>query len=194
MAGGISSGIVSGSRRGGRASRRLRNRAMSLQLTSLMDVLIIIVIFLLKSYGISSMGIVQSEKLELPVSQAPEIFGEGMNLIISQEKISIDNDVVLHFKESGGAKSFLLPDGAIDASAPEKGILPIYDILKKKKDDFDLLASRSANPEEAQKKWKGDLLVQADKSVNYDLIRKVMYTAGLAGYKQFRLTVEKQAE
>ena len=47
---------------------------------------------------------------------------------------------------------------------------------------------------EAEKKWKGDLLVQADKEVPYSLIRQVMYTAGMAGYRTFRLTVEKQAE
>lgn len=50
------------------------------------------------------------------------------------------------------------------------------------------------NPEEAMKKWTGDLLVQADKNVNYDLLRQIMYTAGLAGFKQFRLTVEKREE
>jgi len=44
------------------------------------------------------------------------------------------------------------------------------------------------------KKWTGDLLVQADKNVNYDLLRQIMYTAGLAGYRQFRLTVEKREE
>jgi hypothetical protein len=132
--------------------------------------------------------------MELPTSKAPETFGEGMNLIITQEKILIDDDVIVKFAGDSNEKKFLLPDGSMDVNAPEKGILPIYDALKKKKDDFDLLASRSPNPEEAKKKWTGDILVQADKNVNYDLVRKIMYTAGLAGYKQFRLTVEKQPE
>ena len=73
-------------------------------------------------------------------------------------------------------------------------ILPILDALKKKKEEFDNLASREPDPAEAAKKWTGDLLVQADKSASYALIRQIMYTAGMAGYKQFRLTVEKQAE
>ena len=50
------------------------------------------------------------------------------------------------------------------------------------------------DPVEAAKKWKGELLVQADKEVPYELIRNVMYTAGMAGYKEFRLTVQKQQE
>ncbi len=181
------------SRRARRMQRR-KKQAFALQLTSLMDVLIIIVIFLLKSYGISSMGIVQSDKLELPSSKAPDSFGEGMTLVISQERITVDNDVILKFQGDAKEKKFLLPEGAVDPANPEKGILPIYDALKKKKDDFDLLASRAPNPEDAAKKWTGDILVQADKSVKYDLVRQIMFTAGLAGYKQFRLTVEKQPE
>jgi biopolymer transport protein ExbD len=87
----------------------------------------------------------------------------------------------------------VLPDGSVDRNRAGQGILPIFDILKKKKEDFDTLASRAPNPVEAAKKWTGDLLVQADKDVPYELIRNVMYTAGMAGYKQFRLTVQKQA-
>lgn len=190
----------SGTRRGSTRARRRRSMMFALQLTSLMDVLMIIVVFLLKSYGISSMGIVQSGKLELPVSRAPEIYGEGMNLIIAKDKITLDSDIVLTFEQSPGGTGaaageprFILPEGAVDAHG-ERGVLPLYDLLKKRKDEFELLASRAPDPAAARAKWTGDILVQADKAAPYELIRRVMYTAGLAGYKQFRLTVEKQPE
>lgn len=187
-------GLANRGRRGSKRARRLKRRAFGLQLTSLMDVLIILVIFLLKSYGLSSMSVVQTDKLELPVSRATEIFGEGIVLVIAQDKITVDSEAVLEFAGTLEEKKFQLPEGAFDTTAAGRGILPIYDVLKKKKDAFELLASRTPDPEEAAKKWTGDLLVQADKSVSYELIRQVMYTAGMAGYKQFRLTVEKQAE
>lgn len=183
-----------GGRRGSKRARRLKKRAFGLQLTSLMDVLIIIVIFLLKSYGLSSMQVVQADKLELPVSKSNETFGEGIVLVIAQDKITVDNEAVVTFEGDPVEKKFQLPQGVIDPTNYGRGILPIYEVLKKKKDDFELLASRAQDPKEAAKKWTGDLLVQADKAVNYDLIRQVMYTAGMAGYRQFRLTVEKQAE
>ncbi len=195
-------GSSSGRHRRGRG-RRLRRRAFGLQLTSLMDVLMIIVVFLLKSYGLSSMSIAQEDKLELPVSRATETFGEGVVLVIAQDKIIIDSEPVLEFKPSTVqavdgkiVPTFELPDGALDGSGNvgSRGILAIYDVLKRKKEEFDTLASRAPDPVEAAKKWTGDLLVQADKQVNYELIRHVMYTAGMAGYKQFRLTVEKQPE
>ena len=197
-------------RKGGRA-RRKKNNAFGLQITSLMDVLIIIVIFLLKSYGLSSMSIVQPDKLQLPVSKSIEAFGEGVVLVIAQDQITIDSEPVLQFKpnpnppaqqvdaegkpipDDGSSATFELPDGVIDQSGA-RGIMPIYDILARKKEEFDTLASRQPDPAEAGKKWLGELFVQADKNVNYELLRQVMYTAGMAGYRTFRLTVEKQAE
>jgi hypothetical protein len=81
--------------------RRLKRRAFGLQITSLMDVLMIIVVFLLKSYGLSSMQIAQEDKLELPVSKSTETFGEGIVLVIAQDRMTIDGEPVLEFKQSG---------------------------------------------------------------------------------------------
>lgn len=193
----------SGGGRGRRGKRPKRPNSFSLQITSLMDVLMIIVVFLLKSYGLSSMSIAQEDKLELPISKSTEVFGEGIVLVIAQDRITIDSEPVLEFlpptqqtAEGKPIPTFQLPEGAMDNSGNvgSRGILPIYDVLKRKKEEFDTLASRAPDPVEAAKKWTGDLMVQADKSVNYELIRHVMYTAGMAGFKQFRLTVEKQPE
>ncbi len=193
MSGISSSGAGSGSgyRRSGR--RRKKGGAFTLQITSLMDVLIIIVIFLLKSYGISQMQVAQPDKLELPVSKATEAFGEGIVLVMAQDQILIDNEPVLQFMGDFREKKFELPEASAGDDGT-RGILPIYDVLKRKREEFETLASRSANPAEALKQWTGDLFLQADKEVPYELIRKVMFTAGMAGYKQFRLTVEKQVE
>lgn len=174
--------------------RRNNKKAFGLQITSLMDILMIVVIFLLKSYGLSSMGVVQTDKLELPVSKAEETFGEGIVLAVAQNRILLDSEVVLEFTGDPAEKKFVLPDGAVDTSKAGLGILPLYEKLKKKKDDFDLLASRAPDPKAAATKWTGDIMVQADKEVSYDLMRQIMYTAGMVGYKQFRLTVEKRAE
>ncbi|MCO5142136.1 MAG: biopolymer transporter ExbD [Oligoflexia bacterium] len=178
--------------RKGRA-RRLKSRAFGLQITSLMDILMIIVVFLLKSYGLSSMNIVQTDKLELPQSKSVDTFGEGIVLIVAQDKVYVDGEEVLTFEGEAEERKFQIPEGSMDPVGG-RGILPIYDILARKKEEFDTLAARSEHPDEATKKWTGELLVQADKAVNYELLRQVMYTAGMAGYKQFRLTVEKFPE
>jgi biopolymer transport protein ExbD len=195
-------GSKSGIKRGRGKGRRLRRRSFGLQLTSLMDILMIIVVFLLKSYAISAMSITQEDRLELPVSKASETFGEGIILIVSRDRVTIDGEAVLEFQPSTvlGADgeplpTFELPEGALEAGdVASRGILPVYDILSRKREEFETLASRVPDPEEALKRWTGELLVQADKQVNYALLRQVMYTAGMAGYKTFRLTVEKRPE
>ena len=176
--------------------RRRRNKTFGLQLTSMMDVLVIIVIFLLKSYSLSLMQVPQEDKLELPKSKSTEVFGEGVVLQIAQDKIMIDNNPIVQFKGDYKEKKFELPDEATDPQQAGHGILPIFEVLNKKREEFELIASRAVGPDPnaAGKKWTGDLLVQADKEVPYELIRKVMYTAGMAGYKNFRLTVQKQEE
>ena len=60
-------GMRSRRRNRGRARNRRSNQQIRLQLTSLMDILMIVVVFLLKSYGISSMNIVQADKMQLPI-------------------------------------------------------------------------------------------------------------------------------
>jgi biopolymer transport protein ExbD len=169
-------------------------RPFGLQLTSMMDVFVIIVIFLLKNYGLSVMQVPQEDKLELPKSKATDVYGEGIVLQIAQDQIKIDNETVLQFKGDFKDKKFELPDGAMDSKNAGQGIFAVFDVLKKKKEDFDMLATRAVGEQQAAEKWTGDLLVQADKDVPYELIRNIMYTAGMAGYKNFRLTVEKQQE
>jgi biopolymer transport protein ExbD len=156
-----------------------------------MDILMIIVVFLLKSYGLSSMSIVQPDRLELPISKASEAFAEGLVLVVAQDQIVVADEPVIQFVGDHTQKKFELPEGSIDSTGNQRGILPVYDVLARKKEEFDTLASRTPNPEEARKKWTGELLLQADKSVPYELLRQIMYTAGMAGYKTFKLTVQK---
>jgi len=40
--------------------------------------------------------------------------------------------------------------------------------------------------------FDGILAIQADKRIEYDTLRKIMYTAGTAGYKVFRFIARKK--
>ena len=127
-----SPGSSAGARRPGRARRR-KSKPFGLQLTSMMDVLIIIVIFLLKSYGLSIMQVPQEDKLELPKSKSTDVFGEGIVLMIAQDQVLIDNEPVLQFVGDYKEKRFQLPDaGGAQQVQDDRGILPIYDVLKAK--------------------------------------------------------------
>lgn len=179
-----------------RRKNKQRSMAFKLQLTSLMDILIILVVFLLKSYALSDMSVVREDKIEVPVTSAKAVFGEGWHLIVSREKIIFDNEEVLTFIGDPEERKFELPEEVQnDPKRQEYGLRPLYDALYKAKEDWETLKLRAGDvAKEDEKKWKGELLVQADRDAPYDLLRKVMFTAGMAGYKKFRLVLEKRAE
>src|SRR3990167_6728522 len=123
--------------------RKRRRGLMTLQLTSLMDILMIIVVFLLKSYGMSAMNINSTNKLDLPLSKAPETVGEGTALVIARDRIILNDQAVIEFEGDSEARRFVLPASSKDPRRPDKGLLPLYDALVKLRKDFELLASRS---------------------------------------------------
>lgn len=178
-----------------RRKKKQRSLSFKLQLTSLMDALIILVVFLLKSYAISDMSVTREDKIEVPVTNAESVFGEGYHLIVTREKVVFDGEEVFAFVGDEEERKFELPEEILkDRSARQYGIRPLFDALAKAKNDYETLKERSEVPEAEKTPWKGELLVQADKDAPYDLLRKVMFTAGMAGYQKFRLVLEKRAE
>ncbi len=192
---------------------RIKDR-FELQLTSMMDMLVIIVVFLLKSYAATSVAFATSAKITLPISTAEELPADALNLAIEPGAILLDDKHVMEFKTEPG----VVPSGAqtatyeIDPKFLADGgrrILPLYDAMVKSRENAELLMSKAvwvvtkkageATPigkqakEIVKPKFQGVLTIQADKAVRYDLLRKVMYTAGAAGYKIFKLiTIKKE--
>ena len=72
--------------------------------------------------------------------------------------------------------------------------ISLYQELIKAKEKSELLRLKSpARDEKGQPlPFEGVLAIQADKRVKYDTIRKIMYTAGAAGYKTFRFLAMKR--
>jgi len=38
-------------------------------------------------------------------------------------------------------------------------------------------------------KFRGTLVIQADKNINYEVLKKILYTAGMADYRIFKFMV-----
>jgi biopolymer transport protein ExbD len=65
-------------------------------------------------------------------------------------------------------------------------IVELHDDLVVLKNNFTLL-----NP---SKEWKGMVIVQADKGVDFKIIKKVMYSCSLAGYQNVNFAVQEKAK
>lgn len=161
-------------------AKRKKMEDPNLSITSLMDMMTIILVFLLKSYSVEDIQVKPSADLKLPRSTAKRAPEVAINVVVSKRTISVD-----------GVKVIDVGDGLQIADEYKRGtmITPLYDILAEKADEAKALAARSpGNP------FKGRLLLQCDKDVPFSLLREVMYTAGQAQFGEFKFVVYKDSE
>lgn len=176
-----------------RRGRRRIVKDFELPLTSMMDILVIILVFLLKSYSASTNSFTTVPGLKLPISGSPETPADSLQVIITPEGMTFENERVVEFVVSAAsagsnddAADYKFRKGDLDEGG--RRIVPLYDALVKAREKAELLRAKSkARDEQGQPlPFDGVLAIQADKRVKYDTIRKIMYTAATAGYRTFR--------
>jgi biopolymer transport protein ExbD len=180
----------------GRGFRRKIKKDSELQLTSMMDVLVIIVVFLLKSYDTSMNNFTTAQGLKLPISSSQDSPKDSLQVIVTPAFMTVDDERVLDFVQTAGSAGSQDAGYAFKNSDLDEGnrrILPLYDALVKSREKTEILLTKSKTRVDGKPiEFEGILAVQADKRVKYDTIRKIMYTAGAAGYKVFRFLAMKK--
>jgi len=160
-----------------------------LAITSMMDMMTIILVFLLKSYSTDDISIAASEELELPTSTAltkPEL---AVNLVVDKRKITVDGVDVLPLTmvsdPETGKEQIAIPEEQLKGQM----ITLLYDRLLEKAEQSKALAEATGNSDEFG--FKGRILLQCDKTLPFEVVRQVMYTAGQAQFGEFRFVVYK---
>jgi biopolymer transport protein ExbD len=156
--------------------RRLPS-TFKIQITSMVDMFVILLVFLLKSYSTSPVNITPSKNLTLPKSAATVDPQDVLKLVVSKEGVFVDDKSVLMFEGGTLAKKDLDPNDASFITAL-----------------FKELDEKAKNVKEITKlnelvEFDGRVLIQADKDMPYSLLQKVMYTSMLAGYANVKLAV-----
>jgi biopolymer transport protein ExbD len=181
-----------------RRGRKKIHKDFELQLTSMMDILVIILVFLLKSYATSTNSFASVPGIKLPISKTQENPPDSLLLIVTPEAITFENQRVVEFVQTADAAA-AGPDQASyefkkdDLDEHDMRIARVYDALTKAREKAELLRAKSTardlngNP----LPFDGILAIQADKRVKYVTLRKIMYTAGAAQFRTFRLLATK---
>lgn len=154
-------------------SRRKRHHTdrsdATINLTSMMDMFTIILVFLLKTYATEGALIQPSESLALPhssVRNQPEV---ALDLIVSKEMILVNDKPVVSMAEV----------------AKQRG--GIIELLKK---ELMLHSSKALEMEEKHDiVFSGKVVIQGDKSIHYKDLVKVMATCGASDFPNMRLVV-----
>lgn len=180
-----------------RRGRHRIHKDFELQLTSMMDILVIILVFLLKSYATSTNSFTSVPGIKLPISKTQELPPDSLHLIVTPEAITFETGRVIEFVQTADALNADQPTYAFKAEDLDEGgmrIPRLYDALNAAREKAEVLRAKSTardangNP----LPFDGILAIQADKRVKYDTLRKVMYTAGAAQFRIFRLLATKQ--
>lgn len=178
-----------------RISRKRRRipSSFELNITSLLDVMVIILVFLLKSYTASTLILNPAEGVRLPMSSSPDDPRDSHMLAITPEGILLENERVLDFAKAAEDQGNEYRFNTRDLDEGGLRIAPLYDALKSLRQKSEVLRTKSAAREEGRPTpFNGVLAIQADKLVSYRVLRKVMYTAGAAGFRTFRLLALKK--
>ena len=151
--------------------RRSRPKEMSLQITSMIDVFTILLVFLLKSYSSEGHLIHIAEAIRLPASTAQQAIHPAVSVAFNGDAVFVEG-------------ALLIEDVGPFVASEEMLITPLYEALRD-------LAERSkgiaaVNPAVV---FTGEIVLQGDREIPFRLLKKVIYTAGQAEYVNQTLAV-----
>jgi len=148
-----------------------------IQVTSMVDMFVILLVFLLKSYSTSAVQIAPSDKLKLPVSTAMKDPVDVLKLVVSKDGVFVEDKKVVDLKDGQVAVA------DVDQSDTQF-IRALYTAL-----DEQAKKSRNIASVNETLEFDGKVIMQADRSLPYELLRKVMYTSMMAGYSDVKIAV-----
>ncbi|MFC1584964.1 ExbD/TolR family protein [Fibrobacterota bacterium] len=157
-------------------SKRIRSRKkrpmQKLNITSMMDMFTIILVFLLKSYSAEGQLVTPAAGLEIPKSKTETPAKRPpVEIKVSQNEIAVGDKVVAMIKEEINRETMVIG--------------PLVSALKHERKQ-NMLLSKSLGEE-----FKGELVIQGDKNMSYKMLTKIMYSCGQAGYSKQNFVVYK---
>lgn len=164
-----------GSRRLQSKRRRSGQKTFDIDITSLLDILTILLVFLIQSYNASGVIINVPEGITLPRSSSESQNTFGVNIQVSADKIFVDDKEVFNTAS--------MPERVYDNDG--RRIIALYDELVKIKETIKLSEKTSPNAN----KFSGIANLVIDKTLKYSYVKKIMFTCADAGFKEFKFVV-----
>lgn len=159
--------------------RREVHGSVEIQITSMLDMFTILISYLLVSVSASPMSIHTVTNQNLPVTSSQKPIEELLSVIVDKNVISVEGKVVTSHK-----------NGVVDqALLDETGFLikPVFDEFSKHAEKLKYISSVNKKID-----VEGKVLLEMDKDLPFTILRQVMYTAGQAGYNEFKFIALKR--
>ncbi|MFT3915425.1 MAG: biopolymer transporter ExbD [Anaeromyxobacteraceae bacterium] len=167
-----------------RKAREAAGEIKELNITAMMDMMTIILVFLLKSYSASAINVNMSDNLAIPVSSTQLSPQENITVTVATNELSVNDKVVLREGMQGG----VVPPAAKEGGKADAFYIgALYDGLKKEVDKQKYIAKYNRNAP-----FSGRVNVVVDKKVPYRTLMEVLYTAGQAELGEYKFMVLKK--
>jgi biopolymer transport protein ExbD len=165
----------------GKNSRvRHGKKSDSLNITSMMDVMTIVLVFLLKSFDAEGNLMTQADNLKLPASVSKKTVKEiALTVVVDDEEALVDGQSVAKVADIAAQDSLLV-----------EGMFKVLEEKREAEKKHALAKGVDPDSEEA-----GSVIVQLDRNTSYDVMYKVMATCGFSGFGNIAFAViQKNAE
>ena len=167
--------------------KKLEPEINFLNITAMMDMMTIILVFLLKTMSASSASMPQSNDLQMPKSiLTTEASQEGVAVLISKSHIVVDDNIVCPVPSD--------PTHGIEGKYKRSGpndlyIVPLANSLQSWRErDKQVRAATGA------KDLRSEAIVIADQNTPYRLLVEVLFTLGQTEFSKFHLMVLQGAK
>ncbi len=153
-----------------------------LNITPMMDMMTIILVFLLKSFSASAGNITFDDNLKVPRSTTQVKVKEAVIVTVTKKVVLVDGEAITP-----------ITNGKVDPKDKPEGengykIAPLVEYLEK------VAKKERTVAEMTGQKFEAMLMIVADQNTNYRLVTEILYSCGQAGYANYRLLVLKSKE
>jgi biopolymer transport protein ExbD len=165
-----------GSKRRRRGERKLAGQSIShLNLTPMMDIMTMLLVFLVKSFAEEPENINVNLKMTPPQSTTQVMMEAATKVTISQDKVLVDEREILDTAQ------------IVAGQGGQASIPLLRDALLERADHLKALENRGGTV------FDGRLLVVADETTPYSVITSVLVTAGESKFSEYKLVVMQKA-
>ncbi len=133
------------------------------QLTSLVDVMTILLVFLIKSFSVEGDILTPAEDLILPVSTSEKPPRPRCSVVVTRKAILADGQTLIEVAEIASSDSLL--------------ISPLYSWMR-------LQRSKCEDTVSPPK-----VMIQCDREVEFGIVKRVMYSCSKAGFTDYSVLV-----
>ncbi len=166
-------------RKSGSGSRK--SVMAGLYLTSMVDMFAIMVIFLLQSFSAEGELIVLPKGLELPEAKNTGVLQKAPVLTVSREKVEFEGKVVASTPDVATQEGWAIP--ALQDALKE------YKVKLEEEVKAKALAEGQTLPADQPIAIEQKVNISADRRLQFQVVKKIIYNASYAGFPDFRFAV-----